>query len=73
MFDSMRRAKLYAAEDDNEAKQLNEATKTRLETIMTEQSRDEYLKQNWLPKICQGMDYTPPAIIKHSAGPKHEN
>jgi len=36
MFDSMRRAKLYAAEDDNEAKQLNEATKTRLETIMTE-------------------------------------
>lgn len=26
-----------------------------------------------MPKVCQGMDYTPPTVAKHSAGPKHEN
>lgn len=26
-----------------------------------------------MPKVCQGMSYTPPTVASHKAGPKHEN
>ena len=26
-----------------------------------------------MPKICKGMEYTPPVHAKHHAGPRHDN
>jgi len=70
MFVTLTRSDFFAAD---EARSFNESTKQRFATIYQEQNNDAYLKANALPKVCQGMDYTPPVTASHNAGPKHEN
>ncbi len=63
----------FFAQDSEEARQFNEATKTRYDSILKQQSDPEFLKSNSLPKVCKGMSYEPPKIATNSSGARHEN
>lgn len=73
MFVTSTRNNFFAAQDNDASRKLNESVTKKFKTIYSEQADEEYLKRNAMPKVCQGMDYTPPTVAKHNAGPKHEN
>ena len=33
----------------------------------------DHNKAHSMPKVCHGMEYTPPVVKTHPKGPKHEN
>lgn len=72
MFVTLTRSDFFSAGQDD-ARRFNQSTQKRFDTIYSQQNDEDYLKQNRMPKVCQGMSYTPPTVASHKAGPKHEN
>ena len=72
MFHTLTQQSFFAAESED-ARKLNEATKTRFDTIYAKQQDKAYLKANKMPKVCKGMDYTKPVIARHEQESHHNN
>lgn len=63
----------FFAESSPEAQKLSESTRIRFEAIYKQQQDPEFLKEKNLPKVCQGMEYTPPVVAKHPGQAGHPN
>ena len=59
--------------ENSKACELNASTKQRFDTIYKEQADASYLKANSMPKVCKGMDYTPPTVSTLKVEARHEN
>jgi hypothetical protein len=57
----------------HDSRAFNKSTQKRFEKIFKEQEDETFLSTNKMPKVCKGMDYTPPVVAVHNPGPKHEN
>ena len=72
MFNTLTREGFFAQSNDD-ARNYNESVQKRFESIYKQQQDEEWLKQNALPKVCKGMDYTPPVVATHPGQAKHNN
>ena len=72
MFVTLTRENFFGGSND-EARQFNEQTQKRIAKILADQQDESYLKEHAMPKVCKGMDYTPPVVAKHPIGARHEN
>ena len=45
----------------------------KVDSSLARASDEAHCKEHAMPKVCHGMQYTPPVVAKHSRGPKHEN
>ena len=72
MFNTLTREGFFSA-DNEEARSFNEQTKKRFDTIYEQQQDPNFLKANALPKICKGMEYTPPVVSKLIVEARHAN
>ncbi len=72
MFVTLTRESFFASENE-EARAFNAATTKRITKILADQQDEAYLKQHAMPKVCKGMDYTPPVHASHLAGARHDN
>jgi len=63
----------YNTESRDDIKELHQTVSNKVSDAFTKAQDPGHLKEHSMPKICQGMDYTPPVIATHSKGPKHEN
>ncbi len=68
----MTRDSFFSAENE-EARAFNAATTKRISKILADQKDATFLKEHGMPKICKGMDYTPPVHATHKPGPRHDN
>ena len=67
------RSKFYKEDSDDDDRALNGEVYGKVKEAMSKAKDPGHLQQHSMPKVCQGMQYTPPVIATHDKGPKHEN
>ncbi len=72
IFVTLTRESFFSA-DNEEARAFNAATTKRITKTLADQQDAAYLKEQGMPKVCAGMEYTPPVHATHHRGPRHDN
>ena len=72
-FVALTTGKYYQEDSDDEVKDMNMTINSKVMASTRAAADKKALKKQNMPKVCHGMQYSPPVVATHPRGPKHEN